>query len=369
MNSSAIEAAMENSLGIVILGLSITSSWGNGHAVTYRALVRELARRGHRVLFLERDVPWYSENRDLLSWPYGRVELYRDLDELDNRFASDIENADFVMIGSYVPQGVEASRRVLRKARGPVAFYDIDTPVTLSKLKKCDFEYLHPDLIPRFHLYLSFTGGPILHRLEAEYGSPMARPLYCSVDLKTYFPDHSEPEYDLGYMGTYSPDRQPALDRLLLEPARLWNSGRFTVAGPQYPDEISWPENIVRTGHLSPAEHRRFYRSLRFALNVTRADMVRVGYSPSVRLFEAAACSVPVISDVWTGLDTFFVIGEEILVSRSTRETLDILHSIPEEKRLEIGSRAFRRVLKDHTTQRRAMDLEGYVQQIGKRVR
>ncbi|MFO7963006.1 MAG: glycosyltransferase [Desulfobacterales bacterium] len=352
---------MKHQLDLVILGLSITSSWGNGHAVTYRALVRELARRGHHVLFLEREVPWYAENRDLLDWPYGRVGLYRSIEDLEDRFASEIEHADVVIIGSYVPQGVDVSRRVLHRARGPVAFYDIDTPVTLAKLRKGDYEYLHPDIIPAFHLYLSFTGGPVPDMIESEYGSPMARPLYCSVDLDTYYPETLEPEYDFGYMGTYSPDRQPVLDRLFLEPARSWPQGRFTIAGPQYPDTINWPGNIRRLDHLNPADHRRFYRSLRYTLNVTRADMVQTGYSPSVRLFEAGACSVPVISDYWEGLDTFFKIGEEILVSRSADETVDLLRSTAEEERIRIGHRAFLRVLRDHSTERRVSELESYI--------
>jgi spore maturation protein CgeB len=77
-------------LSIVILGLSITSSWGNGHATTYRALVRALADRGHDVLFLEADRPWYAANRDLPKPPFGRTMLYGSLDELRSRFVRPI---------------------------------------------------------------------------------------------------------------------------------------------------------------------------------------------------------------------------------------------------------------------------------------
>jgi spore maturation protein CgeB len=268
------------------------------------------------------------------------------------------------MLGSYVPEGVDVGRYLLMKAKGPVVFYDIDTPVTMAKLENRDFEYLHPDLIPRFHCYLSFTGGPTLHRLESEFGSPMARPLYCSVDPGTYFPEPAVPRYDFGYMGTYSPDRQPTLEELLLGPARAWKEGRFAVAGPGYPEEVDWPENVTRVEHLGPALHRGFYRSQRYTLNVTRADMVRAGYSPSVRLFEAAACSVPVISDDWEGLDAFFEVGEEILVSRSADETLEMLTTIPEEERIRIGEKALRRVERDHTTERRVLDLESYLREL-----
>src|SRR5215213_9061039 len=246
-------------LRIVILGLSITSSWGNGHATTYRGLVRELVRRGHSVLFLERDAEWYASNRDLPSPGYCRTELYTGLDELRDRFAKEIHDADFVMVGSYVPEGIAIGRWVTADARGATAFYDIDTPVTLSLLERGDSDYIDAGLIPRYDVYLSFTGGPTLERIERRYGSPMARPLYCSVDPELYFSEEREPRWDLGYMGTYSDDRQPALDRLLIEPARRWAKGRFLVVGPLYPERIEWPPNVDRIVHLSPVEHRAFY--------------------------------------------------------------------------------------------------------------
>src|ERR1051326_8985964 len=115
-------------LRIVILGLSITSSWGNGHATTYRGLVRELSARGHDVLFLERDAEWYASNRDLPRPPFGRTELYSDLKDLKHRFAGDIRQADLVIVGSYVADGVAIGDWVTRKAQGVTAFYDIDTP-------------------------------------------------------------------------------------------------------------------------------------------------------------------------------------------------------------------------------------------------
>jgi spore maturation protein CgeB len=347
-------------LDIVILGLSITSSWGNGHATTFRGLVRELSERGHRVLFLERDQPWYAENRDLPVPPFGRTELYQSLEDLKDRFATAVRRADFVMVGSYVPEGVEVGRWVTGTATGPTAFYDIDTPVTLAKLCRGDHEYLTPDLIPCYHAYLSFTGGPTLRRLERQFGSPMARPLYCSFDPDLYRPEEVEPRWDLGYMGTYSDDRQPTLERLLLEPARRFREGKFTVAGPQYPKEIRWPKNVKRTEHLPPQKHSRFYNQQRFTLNVTRADMIAAGFSPSVRLFEAAACATPIISDDWQGLGTFFKIGEEILTARTAGEVLQYLRDIPDPERRELGQRARDRVLREHTAAHRAEELEGY---------
>jgi spore maturation protein CgeB len=347
-------------LRIVILGLSITSSWGNGHATTYRGLVRELTARGHDILFLERDVPWYASNRDLPQPRHGRTALYLDLAELKQRFTGEIEEADIVIVGSYVPDGAAVGEWVTRTARGVTAFYDIDTPVTLAKLARGEDDYLTPELIPQYQLYLSFTGGPILERLEQELGSPMARPLYCSVDPELYYPEPVRIRWDLGYMGTYSHDRQPALARLLIEPARAWRDGRFVVAGPQYPRSVRWPRNVHRIQHLPPKRHRSFYNAQHFTLNLTRADMIAAGYSPSVRLFEAAACSTPIISDFWDGIETLFEPELEILIARSAKEVLEWIRDVPEPERRELGERGRARVLAEHTAAHRAAELEGY---------
>jgi spore maturation protein CgeB len=342
----------------VFLGLSITSSWGNGHATTYRGLVRELAARGHRVLFLERDLDFYAANRDLPEPSYCTTRLYRSLDELRDCHTREVRDADLVILGSYVPDGVAVGRWLTSVARGATAFYDIDTPVTLAKLARGEHEYLSSALIPAFDLYLSFTGGPTLRVLERRYKARRAVALHCSVDPDLYYPEEVPLRWDLGYLGTYSEDRQPALEQLLLEPARQWPLGLFHVAGPQYPKELRWPTNVEREVHLAPRDHRAYYRAQRFTLNITRRDMIAAGWSPSVRLFEAAACAVPIISDSWDGLDTVLCPGKEIVIARSPEEVLAHLQGSDEEERRRVGERARRRVLSEHTAAHRAERLE-----------
>jgi spore maturation protein CgeB len=252
---------------------------------------------------------------------------------------------------------------VTRSARGVTAFYDIDTPVTLSLLRAGQELYMSKALVPRYALYLSFTGGPILERIERTFGSPRARALYCSADANVYFPEPHEPAWDLAYMGTYSSDRQATLEQLLLEPARSWPAAKFAVVGPQYPETLHWPANTVRIAHLAPDQHRAFYNRQRFTLNITRAQMREVGYSPSVRLFEAAACGTPIISDSWSGIETMFTPGREILIATAARDTLEYLRSLPESERRELGARARQRVLDSHTGQHRAEQLLEYVRE------
>ena len=346
---------------IVFLGLSITSSWGNGHATNYRALVRALDARGHDVLFLERDVPWYAAHRDLPDPPWGTARLYGSLAQLRREHAAAVRDADVVIVGSYVPEGVAVGEWVVDTARGLPAFYDIDTPVTLAKLARGDHEYLTPRLVRAYRLYLSFTGGPTLARIEDELGSPCARAFHCLVDPEAYPVLDTERRWDLGYLGTYSADRQPALERLLLEPARRRPGLRCVVAGPSYPDDVEWPANVARIEHLPPDRHPAFYAAQGFTISVTRAEMVAAGWSPSVRLFEAAACAVPVISDPWPGLETFFAPGEEIVVADTADDVLRALDVVDERERRAIGRRARERVLAEHTAEHRAAELEEHV--------
>lgn len=353
---------------IVILGLSITSTWGNGHATTFRSLLRALSARKHAILFLERDVEWYANQRDMAEPPFCQLGLYKTLTDLKDRFRADVRAADLVIVGSYVPEGVAVAGWITRQAQGPVAFYDLDTPVTVAKLAKGDHEYLSPDLIPRFDLYLSFTGGPFLERLGSHFGARMVRPLYCSADPDIYYPQRAQKLWDLGYIGTYSTDRHSSFERLLLIPASGYPSGRFVVAGSQYPSEIRWPPNVFRVSHLSSDCHRIFYNQQRFTLNLTRGPMIEAGFSPSVRLFEAAACGTAIISDHWSGLPTFFEPGKEILVAASSGDVLEIIGSESDDRRAEIGQAARERFLKEHTPDRRAAELESYFSEITSRL-
>lgn len=353
---------------IVILGLSLTSSWGNGHATTYRALCRELARRGHAVVFVEKDVEWYRENRDLPRPEYVTLRLYEDWarDGVGVVRAA-VGGADVVVMGSYFPDAIVATEFLKQECAAPVLFYDIDTPITLAALRQhgqCD--YLRAQDIPFYAAYLSFTGGPVLREIEELFGSPMAVPFYCSVDPELY---HRTPVREpfacaLSYLGTYAADRQSKLMELLNAPAVQLASERFLVAGPMYPGDTAWAANVVTHPHLPPADHAGLYSSSRFVLNLTRADMVAAGWSPSVRLFEASACAAAMISDVWPGLEDFFTPGEEIVVAATRDEVVRVLTGMSEVEARRMGEAAQARTLASHTAAKRAEEFERVVERV-----
>jgi spore maturation protein CgeB len=353
-------------LDIVVLGLSLTSSWGNGHATTFRALLKGLHEEGHNTLFLERDVPWYAGHRDMPAPDFCELALYRSLPELFARFGLRLARADSVIVGSYVPEGAALIDRLLGDpAIRPVLFYDIDTPVTLAMLDRNETAHLRPDQIRRLDAYLSFAGGRALDHLRTRHGARRAEALYCAADVDRY---RSAPDpvarWDLGYLGTYSDDRQPTLEALLLEPARRLPDRQFVVAGPMYPDTIDWPANVERIDHLPPARHAAFYNAQRFTLNVTRADMRRMGWSPSVRLFEAAACGTPIISDDWPGLDHLFPDDEAIVIAQGTDDVIAALTKMPDGRRRDIGRSARARVLRWHSGRARARQLARVVETV-----
>lgn len=345
---------------VVIFGLSVSSSWGNGHAALWRGLIRALLDQGHRVTFFERDVPYYAENRDLWELPEGGdLVLYPDWASAVPEARRALAGADVGMVTSYCPDGLAATELVLDSALAVRCFYDLDTPVTLARLEAGEqVGYIGPDGLAGFDLVLSYTGGGALEALRTRLGARRTAPIYGSVDPALHRPAAPRPEYRalLSYLGTYAADRQTTLERLFVEPARRLPDERFVIGGAQYPDAFPWTANTFFVRHLPPPEHPSFYCSSSLTLNVTRAAMARMGWCPSGRLFEAAACGVPILSDWFAGLDAFFVPGQEILVAGTTDDAMEAL-LLPAAALKQIADRARERTLDEHTAARRALEM------------
>jgi len=352
---------------LVVFGLTVSSSWGNGHATLWRGLCRALAARGHEVVFFERDVPYYAAHRDLHRLAGGELVLYPDWEKAHPAARRHLDGADVAMVTSYCPDGVAAAELVLGSRVPLRVFYDMDTPVTLQALERGErVPYLPPWGLGDFDLVLSFTGGASLRELRARLGACRVAPLYGSVDPEVHRREPARDDFraDLSYLGTYAEDRQAALETLFIEAARRLPDQRFLIGGAQYPHDFPWTENVYFVRHLPPGDHPAFYSSSRVTLNVTRAAMASMGHCPSGRLFEAAACGTPIVTDAWDGLDEFFAPGDEILVARTTEDTLRALR-LPEEELERMARRARERTLEEHTAERRARDLEAALDAAG----
>jgi spore maturation protein CgeB len=343
---------------IVIFGLSVSSAWGNGHATLWRSLISALDAAGHQVVFFERDVPYYRAHRDLDELGgRARLRLYDSWQGVRREACRAARACDVAIVTSYCPDARPAAELVLA-SRGLRVFYDLDTPVTLRRLEAGeDVAYMLPGGLGDFDLVLSYTGGQALALLRERLGARRVAPLYGSVDPLQHYPVAAQAHWRAAcsYLGTWSEDRQRALETLFLEPARRWPE-RFLIGGPKYPAEAVWPANVARVEHVPPREHPAFYCSSPLTISVTRAPMAALGYCPSGRLFEAAACGVPVLSDPWPGLEEFFTPGDEILVADSTDAALGAI-ALPRDTLARIGRRARARAIEDHSSTRRAAEL------------
>jgi spore maturation protein CgeB len=345
---------------IVIFGLTISSSWGNGHATLWRALLRAFAKRGHDVVFFERDVPYYAAHRDLRELEYGQLRLYSEWSDVREQAQRELDDADAGIVTSYCPDGLAASTLVLDSSAARHVFYDLDTPVTLSQLSAGErVPYLPPHGLGDFDLVLSYTGGEALSELRTRLDARVTVPLYGSVDPDEHRPIPPVDAYrsDLSYLGTYALDRQRALTELFLEPARRLPTRRFLIGGAQYPSSFPWSENIHFKRHLPPAEHPAFFSSSRMTVNVTRHAMARMGWCPSGRLFEAAACGVPILSDSWMGLEQFYTPGSEIFVAENSDDAVAAI-ALDDATLRAVAVAARERTLTEHTAERRAAELE-----------
>ncbi len=347
-----------------MFGLSISSSWGNGHASLWRGLIAALTNAGHRVTFFEKDVPYYAEHRDLASLgDPGELVLYPAWQEVRARARQAVEESDVAIVTSFCPDALDATSLV-RDADVLGCFYDLDTPVTLARLEASEpVPYLGPDGLAAFDLVLSYTGGSALEALRTRLGARRVAPLYGWADPSVYRSMEAAPQYRaaLSYLGTYAADRQGALRRLLLEPARLRPDTRFVIGGAQYPPDFPWSDNIFFVRHLPPGEHPSFFSASRMTLNVTRAAMARMGFCPSGRLFEAACCGTPILTDRWEGIDAFFEPGREILVADDTDGALAAL-DLPSGELSALAARARARALDEHTASHRARHLIGLLE-------
>ena len=347
------------SRSLVVFGLSLSSSWGNGHAPTYRGLLRALAERGWSITFFERDVEWYRSNCDLPEPDFCELRLYSDWRSLQREAGPIVSAADVTLVGSLEAGGSDIVDWLVTRDR-PLFFYDIDTPITLVALNRAGrVDYLRADQIPLFETYFSFAGGPALDELERRWGARRAEALFCGVDTRVYRPVSADAEFEclLSYMGTYSEDRQPALEELLFGPARLRPTARFVLAGAQYPP-MDLPPNVRHEIHVYQRHHAALYCSSRATLNLTRRSMRQYGWAPSTRLFEAAACGACIISDAWAGLDTLFQPGAEVLLAETRHDVLRHLEDLTAEQRTAIAAAARARVLREHTYEQRALQVE-----------
>ncbi len=173
---------------LVVFGLTVSSSWGNGHATLWRGLCNALAKDGHEITFFERDVPYYATHRDLV-WPRSyKLVLYPNWTQVASLARCAVRDSDAALVTSYCPDAAAASDLILNSSATKV-FYDLDTPVTLDLLRSQGYvDYVPGYGLSEFDLVLSYVGGRALDELKQLLGARRVAPLYGSVDPELHKP-------------------------------------------------------------------------------------------------------------------------------------------------------------------------------------
>lgn len=345
---------------IFVFGSSITSSYWNGAATYYRGIYKNLAALGHHVTFAEPDIYKRQQNRDVSEIEYANVIVYqtpRDVNELIPLAST----ADLVVKHSGVGADDELlEREVLqcRNQRTRVAFWDVDAPATLARVEK-DTSDPFRELIPRYDFIFTYGGGPPVIEHYLRLGAKNCYPIYNALDPDTHHPVAADPtlQCDLLFVGNRLPDRERRVEQFFLAAAELAPEMSFVLGGEGWGGK-PMPKNIRWIGHVGTGDHNRVNCSARMVLNINRESMADVGFSPPTRVFEAAGAGACLITDNWTGVETFFEPRKEILVAKNAQDIVSYLREFDSDSAKSIGQSMRERALREHTYALRAQELD-----------
>src|SRR5690349_16847219 len=353
---------MNDSLKISFFGSSLVSSYWNGAATYYRGLIRALSHLGHRVTFYEPDAYGRQQNRDMEDPDWARVVVYEAEGTTGvERALEEAHDADVIVKASGVGVFDEfLEREVLSAARrdSMVAFWDVDAPATLDRIEQNASDPFRA-LVSKYDAIFTYGGGEPVVRAYKRHGARECVPIYNALDPSTHFPVAPDPKWsaDLSFLGNRLPDREARVEEFFLRPAALSSAHTYLLGGSGWGDK-SMPANVKYAGHVGTGDHNVFNCSARAVLNISRESMARYGFSPATRVFEAAGAGACLITDYWEGIDHFFEPGQEILVAHNGEDVARIVSNLTAEEAKSIGDRALRRVLRDHTYDNRAVQVD-----------
>lgn len=342
---------------IAFYGSSILSSYWNGAATYYRGLVRALAGRGYDITFYEPRAFDRQDNADIGPPSWCKVVVYP-ADIHGVRAAAECAaGADIVIKASGV--GVfddELLLQTMRAAKREALriWWDVDAPATLAALAAAPDSPLC-QMLADIDAVFTYGGG---ERVVAAYRGLGAREceiIYNGVDPDISHPVAPDPRFkgDLGFLGNRLPDREQRVEQFFLQPAREAQAMRFLLGGSGW-DSAVLPGNVLRLGHVGTTDNNAFNSTVRAVLNINRQSMAEYGFAPPTRVFEAAGAGACTITDSWAGIEVFLTPGEEILVARDGKDVLEMLVGLDEKAAKDIGMRARRRMLSEHTYDKRA---------------
>ena len=348
-------------MNIAFFGSSILSAYWNGAATYYRGIVKALHERGHRVTFYEPDAFERQQHRDLDPPPWCKVVVYPNSEDAALRSIGEARGADLLIKASGVgvfDEILEAAVFTQQRPGTLVAFWDVDAPATLERVKFDPTDPFRP-LIPEFDLILTYGGGPPVITEYLALGARECVPIYNALDPETHHRVSPQPRFeaDLAFLGNRLPDRETRVEEFFLRAAEAAPERQFLLGGSGWADKLM-PFNVRYLGHVGTTDHNTLNCSSRAVLNISRESMARYGYSPATRVFEAAGAGACLITDEWEGIAEFFEPGEELLIARDGMKVAEQLAKLGRKRAHQIGQAALARALAEHTYARRVDQLE-----------
>lgn len=353
---------------IAFFGSSLVSAYWNGACTYYRGIVRALDARGHRVTFYEPDAFERQAHRDIADPPWAEVVLYEPRDERAVRaVVARAAAADVVVKASGVGVFDAVLEHAVAELEGPELriFWDVDAPATLGAME-ADEENPLRELIGRYEIVLTYGGGqPAIDRYTA-LGARSCVPIYNALDPETHHPEPPRLELacDLAFLGNRLPDRETRVEEFFFSAVEALRDRAFVLGGNGWEERAASLANVRYLGHVPPGDHNALNRSALAVLNVSRESMAANGFSPATRVFEAAGAGACLITDDWEGVEEFLTPGEEVLVARDGAEVAELLEGLDPERARAIGEAALRRVLAEHTYDRRAEQVEAILERV-----
>jgi spore maturation protein CgeB len=238
-------------------------------------------------------------------------------------------------------------------------FWDVDAPATLAEIAASPTHALR-GVLPHLDAVLTYGGGDSIIRAYRSLGAALCEPIYNALDPQTHHPVPAEARFraDLTFLGNRLPDREQRVADFFVAPATLLPEHHFLLGGSGWEGRVC-PPNVTKLGHVPTADHNALNASALAVLNISRDSMAATGFSPATRVFEAAGAGACLVTDAWEGVELFLTPNKEILVARDRDDVVEAVRSLTPQRAAEIGRAALRRVLAEHTYDRRAALLDG----------
>lgn len=372
---------MSRKFRIAYFAHAVRADWNNGNAHFLRGLLRALGRLGHAVRVFEPAEEWSIRNlreedhgeRSLRQFEETYPDLHivaYDLDRADRiedreHWRPLLRDTDFVILHEWNPPRLAHRLLDLRGELGfRLLFHDTHHRASSSPEQIAQFG------IDRFDGVLAF-GEALRTVYRKRFNIARAWTLHEAADTTVFRPLHSDHKKDdVVWIGNWGDDERSAeICKYLLRPASELPEYRFTVYGVRYPQQALAALEFARVrygGYLPNLDGPATYAASRITMHIPRQQYrLAMNGIPTIRVFEALACGIPLVSAPWTDTEHLFRDGDFTTV-HTTQEMVTALRRLLCDKKAaeEQAARGLATVLAHHTCAHRAEQLTSICEEL-----